>query len=115
LAKEPGEAAETHGPGAETDLVPLDFAAYLDDVHRRILGAYAEGGGSTDLPADFGLARLLIPLGTHVSETSSPTSLSRVTSAPSSDLMARPLLGRPGAVRVHTFLGTFSVSVALIT
>jgi pyruvate ferredoxin oxidoreductase beta subunit len=64
LVPEAGEAVETHTAGAESDLVPVDFAAYLDDFHRRILGAYAEGRGSTELPADVGLARSLIPPGT---------------------------------------------------
>jgi pyruvate ferredoxin oxidoreductase beta subunit len=61
--KGPGEVDELRPGGAEADLVPLDFGAYLDDFCGRVLRAYIEGRGSGELPADVGLARSLVPPG----------------------------------------------------
>jgi pyruvate ferredoxin oxidoreductase beta subunit len=63
-AKPAGEPLEAHGHAAEADVVPLDFAAYLEDFNRRVMRSYAEGRGSAELPADAGLARSLVPPGT---------------------------------------------------
>jgi pyruvate/2-oxoacid:ferredoxin oxidoreductase beta subunit/Fe-S-cluster-containing hydrogenase component 2 len=63
-AKAAGEPLEIHGHRAEADLLPLDFAAYLEDFNRRVMRSYGEGRGHAELPADVGLARSLIPPGT---------------------------------------------------
>lgn len=60
----PADPVRGRDPGAATDLVPIDFGAYLDDFHRRVLSAYAAGRGGAELPADVGLARSLVPPGT---------------------------------------------------
>ena len=45
-------------------MIELDLDKYVDDFNRRVIGAYQEGKASTDLPADLGVARSLIPAGT---------------------------------------------------
>jgi pyruvate/2-oxoacid:ferredoxin oxidoreductase beta subunit/ferredoxin len=55
---------ENQAQGLADEAVPLDFAGYLDDFHRRVLRLYAEERGSTELPADIAAARAIIPPGT---------------------------------------------------
>ncbi|MFQ5917217.1 MAG: thiamine pyrophosphate-dependent enzyme [Candidatus Binatia bacterium] len=63
--KEPGEAKEMHETGLlDIHLFELDLDAYVDDFNRRVIGAYQEGKGSVELPADVGIARSLVPAGT---------------------------------------------------
>lgn len=63
--KRPGAAMETHeATFADSQLIELDLDRYVDDFNRRVIGAYQEGRGSAELPADLGVARSLIPPGT---------------------------------------------------
>lgn len=63
--KEPGQAKEAHEAGfLEAHLFELDLEAYVDDFNRRVIGAYQDGTGSVELPADVGIARSLVPPGT---------------------------------------------------
>ncbi len=63
--KRPGAAMETHeATFADSHLIELDLDRYIDDFNRRVIGAYQEGKGSAELPADHGAARSLIPAGT---------------------------------------------------
>lgn len=60
-----GTAMETHeATFADAHLIELDLDRYVDDFNRRVIGAYQEGKGSAELPADLGVARSLIPPGT---------------------------------------------------
>ena len=63
--KEPGQSKEAHEAGfLEAHLFELDLDAYVDDFNRRVIGAYQDGTGSVELPADVGIARSLVPPGT---------------------------------------------------
>jgi pyruvate/2-oxoacid:ferredoxin oxidoreductase beta subunit/NAD-dependent dihydropyrimidine dehydrogenase PreA subunit len=63
--KQPGESKEAHETAfLDTHLFELDLDAYVDDFNRRIIGAYQEGTGSVELPADVGIGRSLVPPGT---------------------------------------------------
>ncbi|MBI2090196.1 MAG: 4Fe-4S binding protein [Deltaproteobacteria bacterium] len=60
-----GESKETHEAALlEAHLFELDLDAYVDDFNRRVIGAYQDGTGSVELPADVGIARSLVPPGT---------------------------------------------------
>jgi len=64
-SKQPGEAKEIHEAAfLDTHLLELDLDTYVDDFNRRVIGAYQQGAGSVELPADVGVARSLIPPGT---------------------------------------------------
>lgn len=56
------EAHELQLPAS--GVLALDVDAYVEDFNARIVGAYARGTGSQELPADAGIARSLIPPGT---------------------------------------------------
>jgi pyruvate/2-oxoacid:ferredoxin oxidoreductase beta subunit/Pyruvate/2-oxoacid:ferredoxin oxidoreductase delta subunit len=45
-------------------VLALDVEAYVDDFNAQVIGAYARGAGSEELPADVGVARSLVPPGT---------------------------------------------------
>lgn len=63
--KEPGESKGTHEAGfLDAHLFELDIDVYVDDFNRRVIGAYQEGTGPVELPADVGVARSLVPPGT---------------------------------------------------
>jgi pyruvate/2-oxoacid:ferredoxin oxidoreductase beta subunit/Pyruvate/2-oxoacid:ferredoxin oxidoreductase delta subunit len=63
--KPAGAAMETHeATFADSYVIELDLDKYVDDFNRRVIGAYQEGKGSAELPADLGVARSLIPAGT---------------------------------------------------
>ncbi|HXG52427.1 MAG TPA: thiamine pyrophosphate-dependent enzyme [candidate division Zixibacteria bacterium] len=63
--KPAGTAMETHeATYADSRVIELDLDRYVDDFNRRVIGAYQEGRGSAELPADLGVARSLIPPGT---------------------------------------------------
>ena len=63
--KEPGQSKAAHEAGfLEAHLFELDLDAYVDDFNRRVIGAYQDGSGSVELPADVGIARSLVPPGT---------------------------------------------------
>jgi len=63
--KRPGAPMETHDVTfSDSHLIELDLDRYVDDFNRRVIGAYREGTGSAELPADLGAARSLIPAGT---------------------------------------------------
>jgi pyruvate ferredoxin oxidoreductase beta subunit len=63
--KRPGAAKEAHEAGfLASGLLGLDVTAYVDDFNARVIGAYARGTGSQELPADVGVARSLVPPGT---------------------------------------------------
>jgi pyruvate/2-oxoacid:ferredoxin oxidoreductase beta subunit/NAD-dependent dihydropyrimidine dehydrogenase PreA subunit len=63
--KRPGTAMETHeATFADSYVIELDLDRYVDDFNRRVIGAYQEGKGAAELPADLGVARSLIPAGT---------------------------------------------------
>ncbi len=56
---------ETHeATFADSHVIELDLDRYVDDFNRRVIGAYQKGQASTELPADLGVARSLIPPGT---------------------------------------------------
>ena len=64
-SKQPGEAKEIHEAAfLDAHLLELDLDTYVDDFNRRVIGAYQQGTGSVELPADVGVARSLIPPGT---------------------------------------------------
>lgn len=63
--KEPGATKELHEAQLlSASILSLDVSAYVEDFNERVMGAYQAGVGSTELPADIGLARSLIPAGT---------------------------------------------------
>lgn len=63
--KTPGEAKGIHETAfLDTHVFELDLDVYVDDFNRRVIGAYQEGKGSVELPADVGIARSLVPAGT---------------------------------------------------
>ncbi len=63
--KRPGAPMETHeATFADSHVIELDLDRYVDDFNRRVIGAYQKGQASTELPADLGVARSLIPPGT---------------------------------------------------
>ncbi len=63
--KTPGHAKESHEAGlVPAGVLALDVEAYVEDFNARVIGAYARGVGSQELPADVGVARSLIPPGT---------------------------------------------------
>lgn len=61
--KLPGEPKELHEARLST-LGILDVEEYVKDFNEKVIGAYTKGVGDTELPADIGVARSLIPPGT---------------------------------------------------
>jgi len=64
LIKQPGDEMEIHGSEMHETLFALDLDPYVADFNERIVGAYGSGLASTEMPADVGLARSLVPPGT---------------------------------------------------
>lgn len=69
LTKPAGEPKELHEATlAQAEAAPLfDVAAYVDEFNGAVMDAYRRGAGSSDLPADSGVARSLLPPGTAAS------------------------------------------------
>jgi pyruvate/2-oxoacid:ferredoxin oxidoreductase beta subunit/ferredoxin len=61
--KPSGAPKESH-QWIPTGVLALDVDRYVDDFNARVIGAYARGAGSEELPADLGVARSLVPPGT---------------------------------------------------
>ncbi len=61
--KLPGEPKELHEARLSA-LGLLDVEEYVADFNEKVIGAYNEGVGDTELPADIGVARSIIPPGT---------------------------------------------------
>ncbi|HUG06451.1 MAG TPA: thiamine pyrophosphate-dependent enzyme [Candidatus Limnocylindria bacterium] len=62
LTKEPGAPKETHAVAEAAHL--FDIHAYVDDFNSAVMTAYRANVADTDLPADRGVARSIIPPGT---------------------------------------------------
>jgi pyruvate/2-oxoacid:ferredoxin oxidoreductase beta subunit/Pyruvate/2-oxoacid:ferredoxin oxidoreductase delta subunit len=62
LTKEPGAPMETHAVAEAEHL--FDVHAYVDDFNRSVVGAYRANAADTELTADRGVARSIIPPGT---------------------------------------------------
>lgn len=63
--KSPGGTKEVHAGGfLDASVLTLDVDEYVEDFNERVIGAYNEGVGSVELPADAGVARSLVPAGT---------------------------------------------------
>ena len=63
LMKESGQVLETHGPHYNIHAFQIDLDRYVGEFNEKVIQAYTQGKG-TDLPADTGIARSLIPPGT---------------------------------------------------
>jgi pyruvate ferredoxin oxidoreductase beta subunit len=69
LTKPAGQPKELHEATlAHAEAEPLfDVIAYVDEFNSEVMGAYGRGVGSSELPADPGAARSLVPPGTAAS------------------------------------------------
>jgi len=61
---DPAEPKEVSESRVATTLPLFDVHAYVDDFNRGIVPAYGRGTADTELPADAGVARSIIPPGT---------------------------------------------------
>ncbi len=64
LGRDPGEPKEVAESRAAATLPLFDVHAYVDDFNRAIVAAYGRGTADSELPADAGVARSIIPPGT---------------------------------------------------
>jgi ferredoxin len=65
LVKAQGELKEAHDTRLLAAAPPLlDMDAYVEEFGRSVVPAYRRGVADTELPADAGLARSVIPPGT---------------------------------------------------
>lgn len=62
---QPDHEALEHGPHWDFTVFEMDLDGYVDQFNERIIGAY-RGGSESNLPADSGVARSLVPPGTGV-------------------------------------------------